>query len=114
VHRQSGKLTEIGVLGPQILTGVTPKCWTKFIKLHLYPTFQAIKVAYRSSNLEDSAAKEKRKKLLLKNGIPPLTIRVGGGSHFNQNMLFNGDIASSASLEGILYIFSMNLNVEVD
>jgi len=40
--------------------GVDPKFWTKFIKLHLYPTFSAIKVAYRSSELEESATKEKK------------------------------------------------------
>jgi len=37
--------------------GIAPK----FIKLHLYPTIYTIKVAYRSSDLEDSAAKEKKK-----------------------------------------------------
>jgi len=35
---------------------------TKIIKLHLHPTFRAIKVAYRPSNLKDSAAKEKKEK----------------------------------------------------
>jgi len=38
------------------------KFWTIFLKLQLYPTFSAIKVAYRSSNLEDLRAKEKKRK----------------------------------------------------
>ena len=42
-----------------------------------------IEVAYQSSDLEHLLAKEKkekrkRKKLLLKNRIPPFTLRVGG------------------------------------
>ena len=41
----------VGVLGPQILMGVH-KFWTQFLKLHLYATFWAIKVAYQSSDLE--------------------------------------------------------------
>jgi len=57
-----------GSLGtPNFNGGVSHKFWTKFLKLHLYPTFSAIKVAYRSSDLEDLVAKEQkeRKKLLL-------------------------------------------------
>jgi len=41
--------------------GVAPKILDQILKLHLYPTFSAIKVAYRSSDLEDSAATEKNK-----------------------------------------------------
>jgi len=48
-------------LGPQILMGVAPKFWTKFLKLHSCRTFSVIKVANRSSDLKDSAAKEKKK-----------------------------------------------------
>jgi len=58
-----------GFWSPQILMGLPlPKFWTNFLKLHLYPTFSAIKVAYRSSDLKDLAAKKRkkeRKKLLL-------------------------------------------------
>ena len=48
-----------------------PVSISKFLKLHLYPTFSAIMVAYLSSDLEDSAAKnENKERNLLKNSIP--------------------------------------------
>ena len=73
---------KLGVFRPSNFNRVAPKFWTKVIKLHLYPIFWAIKVAHRSSDLEDLVAKEKeekRKKLLLKKRIPPFTLHVGVG-----------------------------------
>jgi len=56
----------LGGWGPKILMGgLSPKFWTKFLKLYLYPTFSAIKVAYRSSDLEIRGKRKKERKKLL-------------------------------------------------
>ena len=48
------RVTTLGVWGPQILMGFAPpQSLDQFLKLHLYPIFWAIKVAYQSSDLED-------------------------------------------------------------
>jgi len=53
VHQQSGKLTEMGEgFEPPNFNGGCPRFWTKFLKLHLYSTFWAIKVTYWLSDLE--------------------------------------------------------------
>jgi len=61
--------------------GGRPQILDEMYKITPISDLLSYKVAYRSSDLEDSAAIEKkeRRKLLLKNRIPPFTIRVGRG-----------------------------------
>jgi len=42
--------------------GDRPEILDQIFKIHIYLTFSAIKFAYQSSELEDSAAKEKKEK----------------------------------------------------